>query len=528
MDTIDIAFIGSGAASTSALIELLNLVIDGNNNKKPLNIAVIEKYNEFWKGIPYGGRSSVNSLIITPVTDFLPPSKESHLFFNWMEQNIDDIISNYTANGGETAHKWVAENQNAIDSKAWSAVYIPRFFFGLYLEQKMGSLLKTVSERQLAQITLMQAEVTDVDQATNAAHCIALRLPNGSKTTIMANKVVLAIGSPPVKQYADEFKNPSLSHINDVYYPSLQDNIAAIEKSLANIVEPHQRNILLIGANASSIELLYLLNGRSKMEQLVHKIVSISPSGCLPYHISDAKTANYPCQHLDDLKQTGSYDIQQLIAAAKHDLKCTVNNGAINVPYVEHVVSYTIELMQVLDEEQKKLFFGVYGMQLTRLIRRSGSAYKQAQEMLMQAKKLELLKGRFSSVTETETGALLHYIDGDSNQTITHPLPFAVVINCTGANQLENSSSQLIKNLIKKNICKVNLSGKAFEVNESFEASPQFYVYGPLLGGNMNKRIHFWHLENVARLLQLSPYIAEELLKPNLIAEPVIKLHNVQ
>jgi hypothetical protein len=58
----------------------------------------------------------------------------------------------------------------------------------------------------------------------------------------------------------------------------------------------------------------------------------------------------------------------------------------------------------------------------------------------------------------------------------------------------------------------MNLSRKGIEVNEKFEAAPNIYVFGPLLGGNMNKLIHFWQLENAARLSYLAPYLAKELL----------------
>jgi len=49
-------------------------------------------------------------------------------------------------------------------------------------------------------------------------------------------------------------------------------------------------------------------------------------------------------------------------------------------------------------------------------------------------------------------------------------------------------------------------------VNEYFEAAPNLYVIGPLLGGNKNERIHFWHLENASRIMYLAPYLAECLV----------------
>jgi hypothetical protein len=35
---------------------------------------------------------------------------------------------------------------------------------------------------------------------------------------------------------------------------------------------------------------------------------------------------------------------------------------------------------------------------------------------------------------------------------------------------------------------------------------------GPLLGGNKNNRIHFWHLENASRIMYLAPFLADCLL----------------
>ena len=35
---------------------------------------------------------------------------------------------------------------------------------------------------------------------------------------------------------------------------------------------------------------------------------------------------------------------------------------------------------------------------------------------------------------------------------------------------------------------------------------------GPLLAGNVNKRIHFWQLENASRLTYLAPFLAKELV----------------
>lgn len=91
-------------------------------------------------------------------------------------------------------------------------------------------------------------------------------------------------------------------------------------------------------------------------------------------------------------------------------------------------------------------------------------------------------------------------------------MPFAALVNCTGFESLNQCSATLINNLVQHDVCKVNPTGKGFEVNENFEANNNLYVMGPLLAGNTNKVIHFWHLENVARILYLTPLLTMSVL----------------
>jgi len=44
-----------------------------------------------------------------------------------------------------------------------------------------------------------------------------------------------------------------------------------------------------------------------------------------------------------------------LIAAAMDDLKIAVKNGVI-IPYIDRLISYTIELLQPLNEQAKREF----------------------------------------------------------------------------------------------------------------------------------------------------------------------------
>lgn len=509
METTDILVIGSGAAATTTLVELFTKLIDEPSPKGKLSITIVEKHNEFFKGIPYGSRSSVNSLTITAISDFISSGKEKELFFNWLKTNLDTWTTEYRNAGGLAAQVWLQKNLPLIEQSDWAAVYLPRFVFGIYMQNKMHGLLKTVTEKQLANVKLIQAEAISIKQS-GKLYQLTLEHPDKVLTNITTKKLVIAIGSAPVKDNVIADNARSSTYINELYEPSLDHNLKQLSDNLSATPDTANRNLLVIGSNASCIELLYLLNHRPDLLALLNQVVTISQTGIMPYHISDERFDAYPCQNLDEVKTKGGYDIHTLIEATKKDLGPAVQQGVI-VPYVDRVIGYTIELMQPLGEDSKKLFFGVYGPQITRLIRRSGPAYKGSANALIDKQKLTLLKGTFMSLDASDNGAILNYVntDGHSQQ---YQQPFKVIINCSGSNDLHDSSSRLIRSLIAQNLAAINLSGKGFLVNDHFESAPNLYIMGPLLGGNMNKRIHFWHLENVARLLYLSPYLAETLL----------------
>lgn len=508
MHISDIAIIGSGVAATTTLIEIFYKLIADPFIGKKIEITVIEKHSEFWKGIPYGSRSSVSSLTISSIPDFLPVDKERALFLTWLKKNKSRWVRYYRKNGGVAAEKWLDKNVHLIEKGEWQKIYLPRFVFGIYLQEKMLNLLRIVEERGLAKLTLIQAEAVDI-MVEDPQYRVELEYSDGKTSSVVAKRVVLAIGSAPIKRKVER-QNRNYTYINDLYEPSLDDNLEKLKCSLSDKSNIEDRNVLIIGSNASSIELLYLLNHRPDIMDLINKIVTISRSGKMPRCISTKSLSKYPCKNLDQIKERGHYDIHSLIEAAKIDIQVAVQDEVI-VPFVDRIIEYTIELVQVLDEDSKKMFFGIYGPQLSRLIRRSGMAYVSSLECLVETKTLQLLKGRFLRIEPGCHGGTLNYVN-PNNHVQSYPISFKAIINCSGSDNLEASSSRLIYNLVNKKICKINLSEKGFLVNDKFEAAPNLFIMGPLLGGNMNKVIHFWHLESVSRLQYLSPYLAEILI----------------
>src|ERR1700744_4480861 len=196
MQKIDIAIAGSGIACTATLIEVFRKLITDGGPK--VSITVFEKSHEFWYGIPYGSRSSVNALTITSVYDFFTAEKERNQFFGWFKENKAALLEHYMANGGLTAKQWLERNGKALDNEDFKSVYLPRYWCGRYTKSKFDSLLATVEEKGLVELSLIKAEVIDV-LPRDGAFEVSYELPDNTVYTLEAAKVLIATGSAPVK-----------------------------------------------------------------------------------------------------------------------------------------------------------------------------------------------------------------------------------------------------------------------------------------------------------------------------------------
>ena len=340
-----------------------------------------------------------------------------------------------------------------------------------------------------------------------------IKIADNNKNTFFVNagKIVLSIGSAPEAQLTDAFDhNNGVTYINKIYYPSMDDNISLFRSKLASL-STDQRNILIVGTNASTIELLYIIANTPAVLQVVNNITLLSVSGRLPAQISYKQNNAQVDTNLIELAKNGSYNIEMLVDAASKDI-ASIAGADVSVPDVDIIIGHTLSLLNSLSENDKKLFYGIHGVQLAKIFRRSGTDYKTASNTLTRSGKLHVLKGKLVAIDAEDGTAKLTYTDTVAGEDIKLKQPFKIVINNTGAEDLLLSPSPLIQSLINNIHAKVNYSGKAFEVDEKLRAAPNLYIIGPLVGGNYNKLLRFWHLENASRILYLAPYLAEELV----------------
>jgi uncharacterized NAD(P)/FAD-binding protein YdhS len=536
----DLAIIGAGISSAYTLIHYIGgleqqaLSVKPNNGQdngqeyRPIRIIVTEKSDEFWTGLPYGSRSGRNALLISPLHEFIPQQLERQNFIDWLTANRDRVFDPIEYNKGELSRKWLAANSADMSEGRWDDLFIPRHTFGLYLKERLDRLLTTATAKGLIEFKLVTADVLDVQ---NIADLYRVDLAGGDRQSFLARQLVLAIGSPPNVAFAQDRSQASadeVCYIDNMYEPSLDFNIDRICQSLQQADSQSQRQVLMVGSNAGTLDTLYNINNSKTAVSLIDKFVVISPNAAFPYRISKGIVElNYSPQHLLDLVETRSFTAKQMLGAIEQDVAVAIAQN-INISDIHGDISKaTMQALNLLNPAEQKQFVIRYSVDIGKLQRRAGGEYLDVVNNLIAQNKLEFLKGKFVQYSAPISGkSNCEYRDSEN---ITQPVldtPIKIIINCAGFQDVTKSSSSLIQNLIRRQICIPNDSNRGFVTDKDFRANHNCYLMGPLVAGNIDGDFKVWHAESCQRIIGLSEKLAAALHQSELpiaVAPPVEK-----
>lgn len=514
MTGYDIAIVGSGIACSRTLCELAERLKNTPARGKMLRIGVIEREGEMWNGIPYGRRSAIGALAFQKLQEFLEEPERSY-YIEWLAANADWWLRTFRECGGPGAAKWISDNQTLMERDKWGELYLPRFLFGLYVSSQAARAVEELARAGLASVTPIHGEATGICRVPGGQHTIEVEGGSGVRTSVEAARVVLAIGSPPQRSiHSDAVAGRhSHTHIDNIYSPSEDISIHKVQQALSSLPDKRMANILIVGSNASSLEVLYLINHRPEIRNLINSVVILSRSGLLPYKICE-ETVQFELTALDFLRESSYFSAADLMAAITCDIrraeKLEINIADLRDP-VGAAVSRLTALLHI--SEQKK-FVCEHGVHFSRMMRRAGRDTRSAADELVDVGILTTAKGDFRRLEPSPSGSSLMsatYATAGCQAEITHPVPFSISINCGGFEELDLSSSRLINTLIDNELCYVNSTNRGFVVNDRLEASENVYVIGPLVGGNFNEKVRFWHVESASRIVSLAKLLADSL-----------------
>lgn len=258
MTGYDIAIVGSGIACSRTLCEIAERLRAPSARGKMLRIAVIEKEGEMWNGVPYGRRSALGALAFQRLQEFLDEPERSQ-YIEWLATNADWWLKGFKECGGPGASQWISDNQPLMECDKWGELYLPRFLFGLYVSAHAARAVEELAKAGIASIKPIHGEATGLWRMPGGHYRIAIEGKDGVRSSAKAKRVVLAIGSPPQKSiYGGAIAGRhGHTHINDIYSPSEEINIHKIQQALSSVPDKRMANMLILGSNASSLEVLY-------------------------------------------------------------------------------------------------------------------------------------------------------------------------------------------------------------------------------------------------------------------------------
>lgn len=534
LDCYDLAIVGAGISSAYTLIhyvsgleqQALSVELADGREYTPVRIIVTEKSDEFWTGLPYGERSGRNALLISPLHEFIPQQPERQNFTDWLTANRDRVFNPAEYNKGELSRKWLAANSADMSEGHWDDLFIPRHTFGLYLKERLDRVLTTAAANGLIEFKLITADVLDVQ---NVEDLYLIDLNGTEHRSFLAKQLVLAIGSPPNVAFTqDRFQESAdeVCYIDNMYEPSLDFNIDRICQSLQQADSPFQRQVLMVGSNAGTLDTLYNINNSKTAVSLIDKFVIVSPNAAFPYRISKGIVElNYRPQYLLALVETRSFTAKQMFNAIEQDVAAAISQN-INVSDIHSDISkVTMQALNLLNFAEQKQFVIRYSVDIGKLQRRAGGEYLDVVNNLIAQNKLEFRKGKFVKYSAPTSGTNCEYRDSEN---ITQPVmdtPIRIVINCAGFQDVTKSDSILIQNLIRREICIPNDSNRGFVTDKNFRANKNCYIMGPLVAGNIDGDFKVWHAESCQRIIGLSEILAAALQRsePQLAVMPIVE-----
>lgn len=515
MNVCDIAIVGSGIACSMTVCRLAERLKGLPARGTMLHIAIIEKDGEMWHGIPYGRRSIVGALTFQKLKEFLDEPERTH-YIEWLASNEESWLNSFIERGGPGAAKWVSDNQPRMRRGEWEELYLPRFLFGQYVAHQAARAVNEAIKAGIATVTLIHGEATSISRPSGTLHTIMVEAETGAVSSVHAARVVLAVGSPPQRSICNEavVAQHGHVHIGDLYSPSEDISIERIEHALRSVQDRKWANLLIVGSNASALEVLYIINHRPELRRLTHSVIVLSNSGLLPYRICD-EPVQFELAALQRLDESGRFTAANLMAAITSDIR-DAEELKLNIADLRDPVGATVNrLMTLMDSSEQENFVCEHGVHYSRLMRRAGRDTSSAAQELASVGVLTTVKGRFLTLEPSPAGhglmSAAYAREGCHTEGVL-PTPFSVTINCGGFEELDLCSSRLINSLINNGLCTVNKTNRGFLLSDRLEAGQGIYVIGPLVAGNFNAKVRFWHVESALRISSLAKLLAETLV----------------
>lgn len=488
----DLAFTGAGVSTSYVLLALLRQAI-ARPPARPLRIAAVERAAEPFGGLPYGDRAARACLLITKLRDFLPDS-ERQLFSTWLAQQGTTAFQPFLASGGPWAARWWERHHAAIGRGEFDDLFLPRYLFGDHIAARVRQAIADAEQAGVATVAVLRDEVLSVEPVDGG-----YRL-QGAQHAFSTSHLVLATGSAPVQPRMSQHAVPCTVVVDDPF-EHLDRALGRVRDGLASTSAGRDPVVVILGANASTMDLLYQIDNLGTPEIERATFVVLSPRGELPERMDDVNpSSTFRPRCLDELAAADIVDAATVYAAAVEDI---MGARAAGLPVSDTLRPISMGVSRVLPRlspPEMLDFAGRWGAELGRHQRRAGGEYYEVVDHLAEGGRIRLVAGAFVGLGVGPAGkAVVRFEHAGVVQELGPAVD--VVVNCAGpARELRQAQHFLPAQLVDSGVCATTPHGGGIAVDASFQAAPRLFVMGPLLAGNVLDGYPIWHMEHCGRI----------------------------
>lgn len=544
----DIAVLGSGASGTHGLLRILALLTDRmSSTDDMISIAVIERDQQFHSGIPYGHRSGGSSLLISALESFLPDRERSE-FIGWLEERREEMLD--WATDGRTPDStlaklmdrdWILRHEDEVRAGRWDDLYLPRRLYGQYLSELVERAVEAA--RGLVEVDFLHADVNEViGDGHGGAHLRERNSDGEVLFEVHAHSVLLAIGSPPVRSLAvsdvpvdagrattdagsatvDDLLDTGL--VADIHTPEIEHVIEKIRVRLESL-PAEKRTILLIGGNADALE--FLLASHRLRQDTGARLSILSSRGRPHYwhHDLPGEQASTPIlDHLFATAEAGApLRARDLHAAVRAEVTAAISQGNVNST-IAALITAVGSSLRYMDDFELCSMATDHGVAISDLLRRAGGDSLDFLTDGIADGSITCIPGRFreAHVREDMLFATVDQLPGSapnpgdeaaSNDAQRYPdHGYAVIVNGTGFERVTDTRSPLLRQMLGSGTVRASAARTGLSLDEKFQAAPGIFVLGPLIAGHHHGGSAYWHIESVARIIQLADAVTDSLV----------------
>lgn len=505
-DDYDLLFVGAGASTAYVLRALLD-DLGRQGRGEPLRIAVVERGPDAFSGVAYGDRAARTSLLITPLQDFLPEPERGR-FIAWLSANKNWVLDEYLDALGPLSARWWSRHRAQVDRDEFDSLYLPRYTFGEYLKRRTRQAIARAEATGVATTDVVHDEVLAIG-ATSSGYRVEC-----CGGALEARRVVLAAGSPPVRRRLPRETEQSAAVFVDDPFDGMGHAIERIRTALQEWPGQRPAHIVIIGANAGTMDMLYQVNDLTVPAARNAVFTILSPRGRLPERIDPGQApVPFTAERLQALAASEVISAVAIFAAALADIARGREAGLSVMDTLKPISEAVGALVPGLAPDQAVEFAGRWGAELGRYQRRAGWEYCEVPEELAGQGRLRLVPGSFRGMRVQDRNEVV--VRYESAAGLADLAPAAdVVINCGGpAGSLEHAGADLLSQVIATGVCRATSAGGGIAVDHSLAAAPDLYVMGPLLAGNVVNGSPVWHMEHCGRISAYGSALGAELAR---------------